>query len=182
MFDCLWSNRGVGMIGSWCLQQLVPLTPYADIVMLLTAYEKTAFTLFGSFSIAGVHYGTGRHFADLTEYGAMTAMKVSSLPLSKNYTFEHLLTGNSLIQCWFFCYLFYAACMIASKMSIGFFLLRITVKKIHIWTVYTAMFFSVMAGIAFFLVTLLQCTPVTYFWYVIHSLFPYIYNDIPLLY
>lgn len=54
--------------------------------------------------------------------------------------------------------------MIASKMSIGFFLLRITVKKVHIWTVYAAMFFTVIAGIAFFLVTLLQCTPVSYFW------------------
>lgn len=56
--------------------------------------------------------------------------------------------------------------MICSKMSIGFFLLRITVKKVHIYIVYCAMFFSVMAGIAFFLVTLLQCTPVSFFWYV----------------
>ncbi|KAI0163182.1 hypothetical protein BJ166DRAFT_287720 [Pestalotiopsis sp. NC0098] len=99
------------------------------------------FTLFGSFSMAGVHYGTGRHFADLTYEDAMSAM-----------------------NCWFFCYLFYAACMICSKMSIGFFLLRITVKKVHIYIVYCAMFFSVMAGIAFFLVTLLQCTPVSFFW------------------
>ncbi|KAK9776514.1 hypothetical protein SCAR479_06837 [Seiridium cardinale] len=110
-------------------------------MLLATLLIQIAFTLFGSFSIAGVHYGTGRHFADLDENGAMTAM-----------------------ECWFFCYLSYAACMIASKMSIGFFLLRITVKKVHTWTVYTAMFFSVMAGIAFFLVTLLQCTPVSYFW------------------
>ncbi|KAF7537974.1 hypothetical protein G7054_g3289 [Neopestalotiopsis clavispora] len=101
----------------------------------------TAFVLFCSFSISGVHYGTGRHFADLTEDNAMAAMK-----------------------CWFFCYLFYAASMICSKMSIGFFLLRITVKKIHIWIVYGAMFFSVLSGIAFFLVTLLQCTPVSFFW------------------
>ncbi|ETS78740.1 hypothetical protein PFICI_08593 [Pestalotiopsis fici W106-1] len=101
----------------------------------------TAFVLFCSFSISGVHYGTGRHFADLTEDNAMSAMK-----------------------CWFFCYLFYATSMICSKLSIGFFLLRITVKKIHIWIVYGAMFFSVLSGIAFFLVTLLQCTPVSFFW------------------
>ncbi|KAH6645813.1 hypothetical protein BKA67DRAFT_86689 [Truncatella angustata] len=102
---------------------------------------STAFSLFASFSMAGVHYGTGRHFADLTESDAASAMK-----------------------CWFFCYLFYACCMIASKMSIGCFLLRITVKKVHIWTIYTAMLFSVLAGIAFFLVTLLQCSPVNFFW------------------
>ncbi|KAI1855171.1 hypothetical protein JX266_000036 [Neoarthrinium moseri] len=101
-----------------------------------------AFTLFASFSIAGVHYGTGRHFADLELHNAITAM-----------------------NCWFFCYLFYAMSMIASKLSIGCFLLRITVKKIHIWIVYAAMSFSVLAGFAFFLVTLLQCQPVSYFWY-----------------
>lgn len=87
-----------------------------------------------------------------------------SLVFLPQCTWCRKLSDSPATQCWFFCYLFYSVCMIASKMSIGFFLLRITVRKIHIWTVYTAMFFSVMAGLAFFLVTLLQCTPVSFFW------------------
>ncbi|KAI0124885.1 hypothetical protein BJ170DRAFT_480041 [Xylariales sp. AK1849] len=107
----------------------------------LMAFATTLFTLYSSFSIAGVHFGTGRHYADLKVDDAREAMRS-----------------------WFFCYVFYASCMIASKLSIGCFLLRITVKKVHTWTVYAAMCGSVLAGLAFFLVTLLQCSPVSYFW------------------
>ncbi|KAJ4293192.1 hypothetical protein N0V90_008474 [Kalmusia sp. IMI 367209] len=54
--------------------------------------------------------------------------------------------------------------MISSKLSIGFFMLRITVKKIHIWILYGAMFISVLAGVVFFFVCAFQCHPVSMFW------------------
>jgi hypothetical protein len=38
------------------------------------------------------------------------------------------------------------------------------VKKIHIWIIYFAMMISVVAGLAFFFVTLFQCYPISYFW------------------
>jgi len=54
--------------------------------------------------------------------------------------------------------------MILSKISIGLFLLRVTVKKIHKWIIYAAMGLTVLCGLIFFFVTLLQCSPIHFFW------------------
>ncbi|KAH7068824.1 hypothetical protein BKA63DRAFT_96071 [Paraphoma chrysanthemicola] len=54
--------------------------------------------------------------------------------------------------------------MITSKISIGLFLLRVTVKTIHKWIIYAAMGISFLTGFVFFFVTLLQCSPISYFW------------------
>lgn len=91
--------------------------------------------------MSGVHYGSGRHHRDLTHENIERAM---------NY--------------WWFCMLFYCVSMIMSKLSIGWFLLRIAIKRIHAWTIYFAMFISVIVGIVFFFVTLFQCKPISYFW------------------
>lgn len=54
--------------------------------------------------------------------------------------------------------------MITSKLSIGVFLLRITIQRVHHYILYLAMLCSVLSGLVFFFVTLLQCQPITYFW------------------
>lgn len=54
--------------------------------------------------------------------------------------------------------------MMFAKTSIGFFLLRVTVEQIYIWIIYSAMAITVVTGIVFFFVTVLQCSPVSYFW------------------
>lgn len=54
--------------------------------------------------------------------------------------------------------------MIAVKTSIGLFLLRITIKPIQRWIIYIAMALTVLTGLVFFFVTLLQCAPLSYFW------------------
>lgn len=54
--------------------------------------------------------------------------------------------------------------MIASKISIGYFLLRITVRRLDIWIIYSVMVVTVLTGLVFFFVTLFQCTPVSFFW------------------
>ncbi|KAF2110338.1 hypothetical protein BDV96DRAFT_501034 [Lophiotrema nucula] len=107
----------------------------------LMAVATIGFTCYCSFSIAGVHYGTGQHKTDLP---------VKNFQRGMNY--------------WWYCYLFYCVSMITSKLSIGFFLLRIAVKKLHAWIIYAAMFISVVAGATFFFVTLFQCHPISYFW------------------
>ncbi|TDZ58220.1 hypothetical protein CTRI78_v005572 [Colletotrichum trifolii] len=99
------------------------------------------FSCYSAASITGVHYGTGRHFDDLEKGDIKMAM-----------------------ESWWYCYLFYALSMITSKMSIAYFLLRIATRKIHVWIIYTAMLFTVLAGVVFFFVTLFQCLPVSYFW------------------
>ncbi len=54
--------------------------------------------------------------------------------------------------------------MIAAKISISLFLLRITILKLQRRIIYTVMCLSVLTGIVFFLVTLLQCKPISFFW------------------
>jgi hypothetical protein len=54
--------------------------------------------------------------------------------------------------------------MIFAKMSIGFLLLRISIKRIHTWILYAAMMTSIVAGGTFFFVIVFQCEPVYYFW------------------
>lgn len=54
--------------------------------------------------------------------------------------------------------------MITSKVSIGLFLLRVTVKALHKWIIYIAMGLTVLCGLIFFFVTLFQCHPISFFW------------------
>ncbi|KAH7073196.1 hypothetical protein FB567DRAFT_195124 [Paraphoma chrysanthemicola] len=89
----------------------------------------------------GVKFGTGRHHRDLSQRNIERAR-----------------------HCWYFCYIFYSWAMILAKMSIGFLLLRISVKRLHTWILYLAMATSVIAGGAFFFVTTFQCYPISYFW------------------
>jgi hypothetical protein len=53
--------------------------------------------------------------------------------------------------------------MILSKISIGVFLLRVTVQNIHKWILYAAMAITGFTGAVFFFVTVFQCTPISYF-------------------
>ncbi|KAF4784681.1 hypothetical protein HER10_EVM0011124 [Colletotrichum scovillei] len=101
----------------------------------------TSFILFVACAITGVHYGTGRHKVNLTDDQWSTAMMF-----------------------WWYCYLWYCLSMIASKISIGYFLLRITVRKVDVWIIYSVMMMTVCTGVVFFFVTLLQCQPISYFW------------------
>ncbi|KAF3004342.1 hypothetical protein E8E13_009559 [Curvularia kusanoi] len=96
---------------------------------------------YGVSSNIGAHYGTGRHNKNLEAWQIEKAR-----------------------HCWFYCYLFYCCSMILSKISIGCFLLRISVKRIHTWIIYSAMFVSTFACAAFFFVTLFQCNPIRFFW------------------
>ncbi|KAH8900843.1 hypothetical protein GQ53DRAFT_863589 [Thozetella sp. PMI_491] len=89
----------------------------------------------------GVYYGTGRHYWDLEEADMQNALKY-----------------------WYFCYISYCVTMTLSKLSIGYFLLRITVQRLHRWIVYGIMLVTVVTGLVFFFVTMLQCMPLSYFW------------------
>jgi len=99
------------------------------------------FILFVTCALVGVHYGTGRHHWDLED---------EEIEAAKKY--------------WWLCYLWYCTTMIASKISIGWFLLRITIRRIDIWIIYSVMLVTVLTGIVFFFVTLFQCNPIAYFW------------------
>ncbi|KAF2752105.1 hypothetical protein M011DRAFT_516460 [Sporormia fimetaria CBS 119925] len=108
----------------------------------LMAVATASFILYCSFSIAGVHYGSGRHHEDLS---------LRDVQLATHY--------------WWYCYLFYCITMITSKLSIGWFLLRIAIKRLHTIIIWVAMTMSLVAGVVFFFITLFQCQPISYFWH-----------------
>lgn len=54
--------------------------------------------------------------------------------------------------------------MVVSKLSFAWFLLRIVTKRIHAWVIYGAAMCTVIAGGAFFFVTLFQCNPISHYW------------------
>lgn len=67
-------------------------------------------------------------------------------------------------QYWWLCYLAYTLTMLFAKISIGFFLLRVTVVRIQRQVIYCAVCTTVVVGIVFLFVTVFQCSPVSYFW------------------
>lgn len=115
----------------------VPIRPLS----IATDHGQLFFIAYSTSSIIGVKYGTGKHHHDLS--------------IENVYAARH---------CWWYCYLFYCCSTILSKISIGCFLLRIAVRKLHTYIIYAAMFVSIVAGGTFFFVTLFQCNPVTFFW------------------
>ncbi|KAH6716812.1 hypothetical protein DL95DRAFT_518819 [Leptodontidium sp. 2 PMI_412] len=86
-------------------------------------------------------YGTGQHEANLTA--------------------EHIVIAKRL---WWLCEVAYGFTSMALKASICIFLLRITVKKLHRWILYSVMAVTLLTGLVLSLVLLLQCRPLPYFW------------------
>jgi hypothetical protein len=72
-------------------------------------------------------------------------------------------SANANVQYWWLCYIGYCLAMILSKISIGVFLLRVAVQKIHRWIIYAAMAVTGFTGAVFFFVTVFQCTPISFF-------------------
>lgn len=120
------------------------------------------FILFVTCVNVGVHYGTGRHYADLELADFENAMQVSS-PRPHDLAFDA--ADRTSPQFWYYCYIWYCWTMIFSKISIGIFLLRIIVERVQVWFIYGALAINVMTGLVFFFVTTLQCHPVSYFWH-----------------
>ncbi|KAI1881605.1 hypothetical protein JX265_000431 [Neoarthrinium moseri] len=65
---------------------------------------------------------------------------------------------------WWLCYIWYDFAMVFTRLSIGIFFLRLTVKRVHLWVIYLVMSTTVAFGFIFFGAALAQCTPVTFFW------------------
>lgn len=70
----------------------------------------------------------------------------------------------SIFQWWYSCYPSLAVTLLASKLSVGYYLLRITTQRLHRWIIYVACVACVVGSMTFFFVTLLQCQPISYAW------------------
>ncbi|OGE55324.1 hypothetical protein PENARI_c004G06645 [Penicillium arizonense] len=82
------------------------------------------------------------------------------------YKFEHLEPNNRVtaMKYWWLCEIAYCFASIFCKISVCLFLMRITIKRLHIWILYTVMVLTVIAGLVFMFLMLLQCKPLAYFW------------------
>ncbi len=68
------------------------------------------------------------------------------------------------LQVWKGGELSYVVSSAVAKLSVGFFLLRVTVSKVHRRILHVAMIVTAVCGVVFFFILLLQCVPVSYFW------------------
>ncbi|KAM3083597.1 hypothetical protein ACMFMG_004243 [Clarireedia jacksonii] len=102
---------------------------------------KFFFVLFSTFVLLGVHYGTGRHVWDIPP--------------------EDLPKG---LKWWWSCEAVYVVSNMGLKLSIGIFLLRISVARIHRIIIYAAVIVIEVSSVAYFFIFILQCIPSEYFW------------------
>ncbi|KAJ6110263.1 hypothetical protein N7486_002498 [Penicillium sp. IBT 16267x] len=104
-------------------------------------FAALLFIMFCACVIGGTRYGTGYKFINLEANDRAIAMKY-----------------------WWLCEVAYCFASIGCKISVCIFLMRITVKRTHIWILYIVMVLTVLAGLVFFFLMLLQCKPVSFFW------------------
>jgi hypothetical protein len=109
-----------------------------DQAMLLTLFLFTAYLIC---QIGGAVHGTGSHRANMTEENATKAFRF-----------------------WFFCEVFYTMATSMLKIAVGLFLLRITIVPIHIWIIRIIMMVAAFLGVAYTLLVIFQCRPVSFWW------------------
>ncbi|KAL5046597.1 hypothetical protein BDW71DRAFT_214616 [Aspergillus fruticulosus] len=99
------------------------------------------YIMFCACMIGGTIYGTGHRFAVLEPQNRVTAMRF-----------------------WWLCEIAYCFASVGCKISVCIFLMRITIKRIHLWILYIVMALTVITGLVFMFIMLLQCKPLEYFW------------------
>ncbi|KAH6646252.1 hypothetical protein BKA67DRAFT_583665 [Truncatella angustata] len=109
-----------------------------DALLILT---QALFTVYLSAQLGGWYHGTGRHRTDLTPENNTSALKF-----------------------WFICEVFYVLTATFLKVTVGIFLIRLSVVKYHIWFLRILMVASVVLGTAYLFVVLFQCRPISTFW------------------
>jgi hypothetical protein len=109
-----------------------------DQLMVLTLFFFTAYL---TCQLGGAVYGSGQQRENLTQDNAQAALRY-----------------------WFFCEVFYTISTSLLKIAVGFFLLRITIVKLHIWIIRAIMIISAFVGTAYTLLVLFQCKPVSFWW------------------
>ncbi|KAL3478945.1 hypothetical protein BJX99DRAFT_93675 [Aspergillus californicus] len=118
--------------------RIVKAFGWDDFIMILAMLFYVAFC--GSM-IGGSIWGTGRHLTELTAKQRTVAMKY-----------------------WFLCDVMYAVSSVLAKISVAIFLLRVMLFPCHKIALYTVTAFAVSTGIVFFILLVVQCSPVSFWW------------------
>jgi hypothetical protein len=70
---------------------------------------------------------------------------------------NHLISDPT--QYWYLCELFYVIASCLLKFAIGYFYLRVAIERWHIWCIRLLMLSTVLCGLVYFFLVLLQCIP-----------------------
>ncbi|KXJ89089.1 hypothetical protein Micbo1qcDRAFT_213432 [Microdochium bolleyi] len=137
-------------VGAWVLAFVATVLRVYSRAVIMKAFAiddwlmmvaMFAFTINTITCVLGTIHGSGMHMADLTPQSIETAL-----------------------MWWYACYPTIALTIVTSKLSVGYYLLRITTQRLHRWIVYIANGACVVASATFFFVTVLQCQPISYAW------------------
>ncbi|TLD17762.1 uncharacterized protein PgNI_01381 [Pyricularia grisea] len=126
------------LLRGYCRAWVIRSLGIDDQLMILTL---VIFTCYLGVQIQAVHYGAGQHKIDLDPQNYSSAMELM-------YVSQILYIASTCIL----------------KISVGFFLLRISVKPCHIWAVRILMLVSLLFGVSYLMVVAMQCLPVSVFW------------------
>lgn len=92
-------------------------------------------------ALGGLRYGTGLHYDELDPDKASIALLY-----------------------WWLCEIWYVFASCLGKIAVGVFLLRIAVKRWHIWIIRILNAGTVAFGIFYFTIFIVQCHPIHSFW------------------
>ncbi|KAL4809962.1 hypothetical protein BDV18DRAFT_150402 [Aspergillus unguis] len=124
--------------------RLVRAFGWDDALMVFGMCLNILFALCG---MIGARYGLGRRMADFKE-----------LP-----DFTHEL--ETALFWWWLGQTSYIITCVVAKVSIALALLRLTVTKTHKFLLWGVIGVSIIVGLAFWFILMLQCSPVDYFWH-----------------
>lgn len=99
------------------------------------------FTAYLACQLGGAINGSGAHREHLTDEQAQIALRY-----------------------WFFCEVFYTIATSIFKIAVGLFLLRITIVPLHIWIIRLIMAIAAVVGVAYSLLVVFQCKPISFWW------------------
>ncbi|KAL4744144.1 hypothetical protein BDV11DRAFT_3255 [Aspergillus similis] len=118
--------------------RIVKAFGWDDIVMIVA---MLLYIMFCGCMIGGSLWGTGKHLFELT-------------PKQRTIAMEY----------WWFCNISYAVSSVLAKLSVCIFLLRVMPFPCHRAALYTVTALAICSGIPFFVLLIIQCSPVSFWW------------------
>ncbi|KAJ5476151.1 hypothetical protein N7475_001880 [Penicillium sp. IBT 31633x] len=133
--------------------------PIATITVMLRIYVR-------GWIVKAFGWDDGTMVAALLCYAMFCGTMIGGSIYGTGYKLENLDPQDAVIamEYWWLCEIAYCFASVGCKISVCVFLMRITIERIHIWTLYLVMALTVIAGLVFMFLMLLQCQPLSYFW------------------
>ncbi|KAJ5521698.1 hypothetical protein N7527_005813 [Penicillium freii] len=133
--------------------------PIATITVMLRIYVR-------GWIVKAFGWDDGAMVISLLCYAMFCGTMIGGTLYGTGYKLENLEVENRItaMRYWWLCEIAYCFASVGCKISVCIFLMRITIRPLHIWILYIVMALTVIAGLIFMFLMLLQCRPLEYFW------------------